>query len=127
MKTSFSRFIAIASLVALGLTATVARAAEDLGAVKARMAQRLSKLDQFKAKGAIGENNRGMVELRGGPVEAGDVVAAENRDRDMVYAAIAQQTRTTAEQVGRTRARKIATDSAAGVWVQRDDGTWQRK
>ena len=127
MKNSLLRLLAIISLLAFGFTANLARAAEDLGAVKARMAQRLSKLDGFKAQGAIGENNRGMVELRGGPVDAGDVVAAENRDREMVYASIAQQTRTSADQVGRARARQIAAASAAGVWVQRDDGTWQRK
>jgi hypothetical protein len=101
--------------------------AEDLGAVKARMAQRLSKLDQFKGQGAIGENNRGLVELRDASPAAGDVVAGENRDREIVYAAIAQQTGTAAETVGRARAKQIAAGSAAGVWLQRDNGEWYKK
>ena len=110
----------------LGLGAVTALA-EDLGAVKVRMNQRLSHLDQLKAKGAVGENNRGMLELRGGDTDAGDTVAAENRDRTIVYAEIAKQTGTHVEQVARARARQIAAGSASGVWLQKDDGSWYRK
>jgi hypothetical protein len=124
MKTFFFRLLLIAGL--FSATAVVTRA-EDLGAVKARMAQRLSKLDQFKGQGAIGENNRGLVELRDASPAAGDVVAGENRDREIVYAAIAQQTGTAAETVGRARAKQIAAGSAAGVWLQRDNGEWYKK
>jgi hypothetical protein len=124
MKTFFFRLLLIAGL--FSATAVVTRA-EDLGAVKARMAQRLSKLDQFKGQGAIGENNRGLVELRDASPAAGDVVAGENRDREIVYAAIAQQTGTAAETVGRARAKQIAAGSAAGVWLQRDNGEWFKK
>jgi uncharacterized protein YdbL (DUF1318 family) len=105
----------------------VAPRAEDLGAVKARMSQRLSKLDAFKTQGAVGENNHGMLELRGGGPEAGDVVAGENHDREIVYAAIAQQTGSSADAVGRARAKQIAAGSAAGVWLQRDTGEWYKK
>jgi hypothetical protein len=124
MKTFFFRLLLITGL--FSATAVVTRA-EDLGAVKARMAQRLSKLDQFKGQGAIGENNRGLVELRDASPAAGDVVAGENRDREIVYAAIAQQTGTAAETVGRARAKQIAAGSAAGVWLQRDNGEWYKK
>lgn len=105
----------------------VATAAEDLGAVKARMAQRLPLVDELKTKGVVGENSRGMMELRGGDVDAGDAVAAENRDRGIVYAEIAKQTRTSVEQVARVRARQIAAASAPGVWLQKEDGTWYKK
>lgn len=124
MKTLFFRLLLIVGL--FSGTAVVSRA-EDLGAVKARMSQRLSKLDQFKGQGAIGENNRGLVELRDASPAAGDVVAGENRDREIVYAAIAQQTGTAAETVGRARAKQIAAGSAAGVWLQRDNGDWYKK
>jgi uncharacterized protein YdbL (DUF1318 family) len=124
MKTLFFRLLLIVGL--FSATAAVARA-EDLGAVKARMSQRLSKLDQFKGQGAIGENNRGLVELRDASPAAGDVVAGENRDREIVYAALAQQTGTNAETVGRARAKQIAAGSAAGVWLQRDNGEWYKK
>lgn len=126
MKTSLSRLFLIVSCFVFALTATVAPA-QDLGAVKARMAQRLPQLDGLKAKGVIGENNRGLVEARGSDAAAGAVISAENADRETVYAALAKQTGSTADQVGRARAKQLAASSAAGVWVQKEDGTWAKK
>jgi len=126
MKISLFRILALLTVLALGLTVTVTHA-QDLAAVKARMAQRLSKLDELKAKGAIGENNRGLVEARGSDAAAAELISAENSDRATVYAALAKQTGSTADQVGRARAKQLAAASAAGVWVQREDGTWQKK
>jgi len=126
MKTSRLRFLFMVAALMLG-AGTIEIRADDLGAVKARMTQRLSTLDRLKASGVIGENNRGLLELRGGDADAGDAVAAENRDRNMVYAAIAKQTGTSADQVARARARQIAAGSARGVWLQKDDGSWYRK
>lgn len=127
MKTSFLRFFFFSAALLMG-AATVQVHAQDLNAVKARMAQRLSQLDSYKAKGVIGENNQGFVELRGGgDAAAGDVMAGENRDRGEVYAALAKQTGGTADQVGKARAKQIAAGSAAGVWLQREDGSWYKK
>jgi uncharacterized protein YdbL (DUF1318 family) len=89
MKTNFFRLFLLVTVLVFGVAPSQG---QDLGAIKARMDQRLSKLDALKGQGAIGENNRGLVELRGGNAEAGDVVAAENRDREAVYAALAKQT-----------------------------------
>lgn len=111
---------------ALFFSASASRA-EDLGTVRARMSARLSKLDPLKAGGAIGENNRGFVEVRAAKGDAAQVVAEENRDRETVYAQIAQSNGTSAGQVGRLRAKKIAENSAAGVWLQHDDGSWHKK
>ncbi len=55
------------------------------------------------------------------------MISAENTDREVVYAALAKQTGSSADQVGRARAKQIAAGSAAGVWVQKEDGTWQKK
>jgi uncharacterized protein YdbL (DUF1318 family) len=126
MKFSLLRFVTLAFAFVLGIAAVTALA-EDLGSVKARMNQRLAQLDQFKSSGAVGENNRGFVEVRGGSGDASSVVSAENADREVVYAAIAKQTSATAEQVGRARARQIAAASAKGVWLQKDDGSWYKK
>ena len=125
-KSSILRRLLLAVIMFSG-SAVLATAAEDLGAVKARMVQRLPLLDELKTKGVVGENSRGMMELRGGDVDAGDAVAAENRDRGIVYAEIAKQTRTSVEQVARVRARQIAAASAPGVWLQKEDGTWYKK
>jgi uncharacterized protein YdbL (DUF1318 family) len=125
MKTILLRLCLLVGLLSVGVVA--ARAAEDLGVVKARLAQRLGSLDQLKSSGAVGETNRGLVDLRAASPAAGDLVAAENRDRGIVYAAIAQQTGSTVETVGRARAKQIAAASAPGVWVQRESGEWYKK
>lgn len=125
MKTIMLRLCLLIGLLSAGVVA--ARAAEDLSAVKARLAQRLGSLDQLKSSGAVGETNRGLVDLRAASPAAGDLVAAENRDRGIVYAAIAQQTGSTVETVGRARAKQIAAASAPGVWVQRESGEWYKK
>lgn len=126
MKSSLIRIlVVVAGLLVSG--ASVSVRADELAGVKSRMEQRLSQVDQLKTQGVIGENNRGLLELRGGNVDAGDVVAAENRDRGMVYAEIAKKTRTSVDQVARHRARQIASSSAAGVWLQKDDGSWFKK
>ena len=125
MKTILLRLCLLVGLLSGGVAS--AQAAEDLGAVKARLAQRLGSLDQLKSSGAIGETNRGLVDLRAATPTAGDLVAAENRDRGLVYAAIAQQTGSTVETVGRARAKQIAAASAPGVWVQRESGEWYKK
>jgi uncharacterized protein YdbL (DUF1318 family) len=126
MKLSLLRFVTLAFAFVLGIAAVTALA-EDLGSVKARMNQRLAQLDQLKSSGAVGENNRGFAEVRGGGGDASSVVSAENADREVVYAAIAKQTGSTADQVGRARAHQIAAGSAKGVWLQKDDGSWYKK
>jgi uncharacterized protein YdbL (DUF1318 family) len=114
------------SLIALAVV-TVAARAEDLGAVRARMAQRLGQIDQLKSSGALGENNRGLLEVRDGGGDAASVSTAENRDREVVYAELAKKTGSTAENVARARAKQLAQSSAAGVWLQGEDGKWYKK
>jgi uncharacterized protein YdbL (DUF1318 family) len=125
MKTLFFRTCLV--LFSFGLFAATAARAEDLGAIRARMAERLPKIDTLKASGAVGENNRGLLEVRDGGGDSASVVSEENADREKVYAAIAQQAGSNADQVGRQRAKKIAENSASGVWLQKEDGSWYRK
>ena len=126
MKPSLLRLVFSFALLAAGF-GTAAVRAQDLDAVKARIAQRLSKVDELKSKGVVGENNHGFLEARGSDAEAGAVIAAENSDREAVYAALAKRTGSSADQVGRARAKQIATNSAAGVWVQHENGSWAKK
>jgi hypothetical protein len=109
--------MAVALLVALPATA------QD---IKARMAARLPVIDDLKARGIVGENNQGYLEFVGAPEKA-ETVAAENADRRAVYAAIARQTGTSPEAVGRQRAVQIAQKSLPGVRLQKPDGTWYTK
>jgi len=124
-----SRFLLLALFVSsIVLTAPVPLRAQDLGAIRARMEQRLDVLNAAKNKGVAGENNRGYLEARGAP-SPGDqqVIQAENADRRQVYAAIASETGSSADEVGRKRAAQLAELARPGHWVQSADGSWRRK
>lgn len=121
----FFRLILIALSLALG---TAVGSAQDLNAIRARMEQRVPAVDGLKDKGVAGETNRGYLEARGAASAADQqVISAENSDRGAVYAAIAAQTGTDAETVGRARAQRIAANSKAGVWIQDAGGAWKQK
>lgn len=107
--------------------ATVAVRADESARVKSRIEDRLTLLNSLKAKGEVGEDNRGFAVLRSRDVDAGDVVAAENQDRRFVYAEGAKQSGKSIEDVGRFWARKFAKESAKGVWLQNVDGNWYQK
>jgi uncharacterized protein YdbL (DUF1318 family) len=123
MKTPFCHFL---FAMFVFLLAAPAGRAEDAAAVRDRMAARLPQIDSLKAAGVLGENNRGLLEIREGSSGAA-IVAEENRDREFVYAELARRTGSSADAVGRARARQIAAASAPGVWLQRENGEWYRK
>lgn len=123
MKKKISTQISVVLLLGLFAISVVAYA-ED---IKARMKTRLPKITELKAKGVVGENNKGYLEFIGGQKESADVVAAENKDRETVYAAIAKQQETTAELVGKRRALQIANRAKPGQWIQDADGNWIQK
>ncbi len=95
--------------------------------IKTRMKDRLPVILELKAKGIVGENNKGYLEFIGGKKEKADVVAAENEDRTTVYAAIAKQQGTTVELVGKRRALQISQKADAGDWLQDAGGNWYQK
>jgi uncharacterized protein YdbL (DUF1318 family) len=102
--------------------------AESAAAIRGRMEQRLPQIDALKGKEVLGENNRGLLEERtAGTAGAAAIVADENRDRESVYALLAQQTGATPDSVGRARAKQIAANSKAGVWLQDESGAWKKK
>lgn len=92
--------------------------------IKTRMKNRLPVIKELKAKGIVGEGNKGYLQFVGGNKAKADVVAAENKDRKTVYAAIAKQQGTTAERVGKRRAVQIAKKADKGEWVQDTAGNW---
>ncbi len=125
---AMTRFRFISVLLTLCVVAVSAFAAESAGEIRRRMEQRLPAIDRLKTAEAVGENNRGLLEVRGsGDAQAAAVAAEENRDREAVYALIAKETGANAESVGRARARQIAANSRPGVWVQDERGQWKKK
>ena len=124
MNTPFLRLLFLC-LALLGATAAVR--ADDLGAIRARMEKRIPQIDALKTQGAVGENNRGFLEVRAAAPDADSTVAAENADRSAVYSALAQKAGATPDTVGKARAKQIAANSAPGVWLQRESGEWYKK
>ena len=114
-------FTLLAALCLLTATAF----AENAGDIRRRMEQRLPQIDALKAQESVGENNRGFLEER--KSSAGSVVAEENHDREAVYGLLARQTGASPDSVGHARAKQIATNSRAGVWVQDESGKWYKK
>jgi uncharacterized protein YdbL (DUF1318 family) len=116
-------------VLALSLTALmylVAPAAQA-GSVKDRMAARAPEILKLKSQGLIGENNQGYLEVRESGGGAADLVKAENKDRQMVYKAIAAKTGGTVTQVGQRAAAKRAEVAGSGEWLQKPGGAWYRK
>ena len=120
-----STIIAISAIFILGLlVSSVYSSAQD---IKQRMIERLPTITALKAKGLVGEDNRGYLQFIGKKKENEDVVAAENKDRQTVYTAIAKQQGTTVELVGQHRAIQIADKALAGEWLQDAGGKWYQK
>jgi uncharacterized protein len=112
---------------AVCLTAVSAFAA-SAGELRRQMEARLPRIDAAKTAEAVGENNRGLLEVRpAGKADAASLAAEENRDREAVYALIAKETGATPDSVGRARAKQIAANSRPGVWVQDEAGAWKKK
>ncbi len=90
---------------------------------------RFDELRQLKSTGALGENNKGYVEVLQAQGNAAAIAAAENKDRQVIYQTIAQQNglenalstiETVFGQVQRDKAE-------AGDKVQGADGQWVSK
>ncbi len=95
--------------------------------IKQRMIARLPVIKALKGQGIVGENNRGYLQFVGQKKEKEEVVTAENKDRKLVYKAIAKQQGTTAEVVGKHRAVQIANKAQPGEWLQDANGKWYQK
>ena len=112
-------------IATLGIVATSAWGGAK--EIKARMAERLPVIMELKQNGIVGENNQGLLEFVGAAQEKADVVEAENKDRKIVYKAIAKKTETTPEIVGQRRAQQIAANAKGGEWFQNETGQWKQK
>jgi len=117
--------IAIWSVLILGLMITNGYSSAQ--EIKQRMIERLPVITALKLKGLVGEDNRGYLQFIGQKKENEEVVAAENKDRQMVYEAIAKQQGATVELVGQHRAIQIYDKALPGEWLQDANGKWYQK
>ena len=91
------------------------------------MRDRLPTIVDLKARGVVGENNQGYLDMLKGQSEKSELVAVENEDRRTVYTQIARQTGTSPEIVGQRRAIQIAEIASSGEWLQDAAGKWYQK
>jgi len=127
--TMHRKHMLIQILFAIAILGIIATSAWGGGAqeIKDRMAERLPVIMELKHKGLVGENNQGLLEFVGAAKEKADVVEAENKDRGIVYKAIAKKAGTTPELVGQRRANQIAENAGSGEWIQDEGGQWKQK
>ena len=123
-RRTFLSFFAFAIALLAGASTAWA---QDAAGAKTRMRERVATLDQLKIAEALGENNRGYVEVRKPDNNAAAVADAENKDRALVFSDTAARAGSNPDAVGRAFAKQVIAASAPGVWVQRDDGSWQKK
>jgi len=90
---------------------------------------RFEQLRELKAKGIVGENNRGYVEALEGDPQAESVVQAENRDRRIVYTTVEKQNNLTdaLSTIEKVFAQVQREKSQPGEKIQSEDGTWVTK
>ena len=106
-------------------------------ALRASLASRFGSLKGFYSRGALGESNRGYVELRDqsgldlkGKADLRRLVTAENRDREDLYTEIIKANKLEPRflpEIEKIFANSWRNKALPGSWIQKDDGTWARK
>jgi uncharacterized protein YdbL (DUF1318 family) len=105
--------------------------------IKESMKNRFPLLKPFYDKGALGENNKGLVEAKDMAVlnlqERGQInklIDQENKDRGALYREIATANKLGPEavpQIEKIFANSWRDKSQPGWWVQDDNGSWGKK
>ena len=100
-------------------------------------AARVNDLNRYKASGALGENNKALVQVRdlnALPLQeraaVQKLVRDENADRDRMFKEIAAATGVDLSQLPRiqeTYARTLREKARRGDWIQLEDGRWDQK
>lgn len=106
---------------------------EELRRLTESQNRRLGALQQWLARGCVGENNQGFLGPRPGQgctAEVARLIAEENRDRQAIIDTFMRQNRIAATDAGRVKASfaKAYRDRApGGQWIQTDGGEWVKK
>ena len=91
---------------------------------------RYQQLRQLKQEGEIGENNKGYVASLKDNASAATLTEAENRDRRVLYEALAEQNKlgsTGLLEVQKAFAEVQSDKATAGEMVQSSSGSWEKK
>ena len=114
--------------LALLFSCTLAVNADTREDIQNRMKDRRDAVVNLLATASVGENNVGFLqELKKVSEADTQTVTDENADRKQVYALLAKETKTTEANVGKQRAKQIASRAPAGTMIQQADGKWKKK
>lgn len=105
-------------------------AADELDALRERMAGRDARVQSLKAAGMAGETFVGVLEFVPGksPDDAAwKLIGDENADRKTLYATLARREGATPEAVADRAARRNFSRAAVGHWLKFPDGQWRQK
>ncbi len=91
------------------------------------MENRLPEIIALKKDKAIGENNNGYLALLKETPKAQALVQAENNDRKIIYASLAEKHGISTEQIGKQRALQIHQIAIKGTMLQDGSGKWYEK
>ena len=86
-------------------------------------------IDDYKAKGYIGETSMGMlgVVTSSAPADVKRFVKETNDERLERYKAVAQKNGISLEQTQKLAGQKLIRQSGNGEWVQKPSGEWVQK
>lgn len=106
---------------------------EELRRLTESQNRRLGALQQWLARGCVGENNQGFAEPRPGQGCTGEVarlIGEENRDRQAIIETFMRQNHIAATDVARVKAsfaKAYRERAQGGQWIQTDRGEWVKK
>ena len=109
----------------------------SIRALKTAIKKRFPKLIPYFQKGIIGENNRGLLEIKSWQgvslakrAKVKQLVEAENKDRTNLYQEVAKNMGIDPSQLGKVQkifAKQWQKTAHSGTWIQTEDGKWVRK
>jgi uncharacterized protein YdbL (DUF1318 family) len=94
---------------------------QDVEQAALRRKGRLAKLRGLEEEGVIGENKLGLVELRGSAQDEAavkELIGAENKDRMVIYKALAAKNNTSLEGIQKVYAQRLQDDAPSGTPVE---------
>ena len=123
--------LALAAVCVAFATCAPASAEPTQDELKARFKERHAAILKLKTAAKAGETTGGYLEALT-PAAAGEaavktLVDAENQDRQQLYALLARQENTTAQDVARQNAIRTFTMAGPDEYFKGKDGAWRKK
>ena len=86
-----------------------------------RRKDRREELSSWEAKGVVGENKLGLVELKDSGAGAPDIaqlIKTENSDRMVIYQSVAKKNNSAVEDIQKLYAKRLQQDAPAGTPIE---------